>query len=70
MCVCVTLCVCVCVLVCAIVRLMIRSAASVEVERCCNALKRQRKPIRQHTHRTICLKHVQRVGAIVQQVCV
>jgi hypothetical protein len=31
------------------------------------ALRRQRKPIRQHLHRTMCLKHVQRMRVIAEQ---
>ena len=39
------------------------------LERCCVALRRQRKPIRQQIHRMILLNYVRQIAPIVGQVC-
>ncbi len=49
-------------------RLSSRAAVDPGLERCCVALRRQRKPIRQHIHRCILLKHVNRMRAIAEQI--
>jgi hypothetical protein len=38
------------------------------LERCCIAMRRQRKPIRQHIHRAILLKHLKKIRPMVEQI--
>lgn len=49
-------------------RLRERAELDENLERCCVALRRQRKPIRQQIHRTILLRYVQHVAPVVNQV--
>ena len=53
-----------CLLCLPLLSLTARAALDPGLERCCVALRRQRKPIRQHIHRCILLKHVARMRTI------
>lgn len=49
-------------------RLRERAQGDENLERCCIAMRRQRKPIRQHIHRTVLLRYIHHITPVVVQV--